>query len=82
MEVMGKVGDWEQVGSLLSVPESKRAEIMQQSSTEGKKSHLEYWVKTDPDASWEELAWTLYSAGEETAAAMVKMYLPKGTCIT
>ena len=80
---MGKVEDLEEVGALLGVSESKRAEFKQQSSTKGKESHSlgEYWVKTDPDASWEMLAKILYSTGNETAAAMAKQYLLEGICI-
>ena len=83
-EVMGEVGDREVVWDVLGVPDSKRAEIKQQSSTEGEKSRAlsQYWVNCDPDASWKELAWRLYRIGEERAAAMAKQYLPKGTCIS
>ena len=83
-EVMGEVGDREMVWVLLGVPESKLAEIKQQSSTEGEKSRAlsQYWVNCAPDASWKELANTLYLRGEERAAAMAKRYLPKGMCMT
>ena len=86
MEVMGVVGDREEVWGVfgLDVPESKRAEIKQQSSTEGEKSRAlsQYWVNCAPDASWKGLAWRLYRIGEEKAAAMARQYLPKGTCIS
>ena len=78
MEVMGKVQDWERVRGVLSVPPSKLDEIKEQSSTE-MEQHLEltkYWVNTDPDPSWEKLGRVLYTYGEETAAMMVKQYLP------
>ena len=83
-EVMGEVGRRERVWGLLNVPESKRAEIKQQSSTEGEKSRAlsQYWVNCAPDASWEELANILYLRGEERAVVMAKQYLPKGTCIS
>ena len=84
-EVMGEVGDREGVWVGLGVPDSKRAEIKQQSSTEGEKSRAlsQYWFNCFPDASWKRLAWTLYYQGEERAAAMAKQYLPmKGTCIS
>ena len=83
-EVMGEVGDREEVWSWLHVRESKRAEIKQQSSTEGEKSRAlsQYWINCAPDASWEGLATALYLSGEERAAAMAKQYLPKGTCIS
>ena len=82
--VMGEVGDRERVWRLFGVPDSKRAEIKQQSSTEGEKSRAlsQYWVNCSPHASWGKLAWTLYRSEEERAAAMAKQYLPKGTCIS
>ena len=82
-EVMAEVKDWEKVGSFLGVPPSKRREISQQSSTEREKSLAlgDYWVNTDPDASWEGLAWALYQKGEEKAAAVVKQYLQQGMCV-
>ena len=51
--------------------------------TEREKCHLleEYWVNTDPGASWKKLAVALYEEREERAAAMTKQYLPKGMCI-
>ena len=83
-EVMGEVGDKETVWVGLGVPESKLAEITQQSSTEGEKSRAvsQYWMNCNPDASWEELASVLYFEGEERAAVMAKQYLSKGTCIS
>ena len=81
-EVMVEVGDWEKVRWL--VPGSKREEISQQSSTEREKSLAvgDYWVNTDPDASWERLAWALYYKGEKRAAAVTKQYLQQeqGVC--
>ena len=91
MEVMELVGDWKSVArgdgiliSGLGIPDSKLQEIKQQSYTERDRSRLvgEYWVNTDPNASWRRLADVLYEEGEETALAMVKQYLPKGMCIT
>ena len=70
------------VGSSLGVPRSKRQEISQQSSTEREKSLAlgDYWVNTDPHASWEKLAWALYQWGEERALAVMKQYLQQGMC--
>ena len=83
-EVMREVGNWERVVGVfgLSIPYSKLQEIKQQSYTERDRSRLagEYWVNTDPDASWLVLGRALYEEGEETALAMVKQYLPKGMC--
>ena len=84
-EVMGEVGDRERVWIRLGVRNSKRAEIKQQSSTEGEKSRAlsQYWVNCHPNASWQGLADALYYWGEERAVAMAKQYLPmKGTCIS
>ena len=77
---MAEVGDWERVGSWLDVPYSKLQEIKQQSSTEREKSLAlgDYWVNTDPHASWEKLARVLYKIGEERALAVAKQYLQQG----
>ena len=74
------VGDWEEMGGLLDVPEPKLHEINQQSSSDELKCHTlcDYWVSTDPDASWGKLARALYENGEERAAAVAKTFLPKG----
>jgi len=91
MEVMGKVEDWVRVArgdgiftSGLGFPDSKLLEIKQQSSSERDKSRPlgRYWVNTDPDASWVRLGRVLYKVGEETAAVMVKQYLPKGMFVS
>ena len=84
-EVMAEVGDWVSVGGLfgLGVPPSKVQEISQQSSTETEKSLAlgDYWVNTDPDASWEKLARVLYRRGEERAVAVTRQYLQQqGMC--
>jgi len=90
-EVMGKVEDWVRVArgdgiftSGLGFPDSKLLEIKQQSSSERDKSRSlgRYWVNTDPDASWVRLGRVLYKVGEETAAVMVKQYLPKGMLVS
>ena len=84
MKVMGEVGDWEEVGDLLRVPDSKLQEIKQLSTSDKEKSQSlgRYWVTNAPGASWERLGYALYQEGEETAAAMVKQYLPKCMCIS
>ena len=83
-EVMAEVGDWWKVGSVLRVPDSKLYEIKHQSSTEREKSLAlgDYWVNTDPDASWEKLAMELYCCGEKRALAVTKQYLQQqqGVC--
>ena len=79
-EVMAEVGKWERVRNLLGVPCSKRQKIKQQSSTEREKclELVDYWVNTDPDASWERLARVLYEVGEERALVVTKQYLQQG----
>ena len=82
-EVMAEVKNWIGVGISLGVPPSKLEEISQQSSTVREKSLAlgDYWVNTDPDASWERLARELYRKGEERAAAVTKQYLQQqGMC--
>ena len=87
-EVMAEVGNWKDVASGgflrfgLGVPYSKRQEISQQSSTEREKSLAlgDYWVNTDPDASWEKLARELYRREEHRALAVMKQYLQQGMC--
>ena len=80
-EVMAEVEDWRNVGIRIGVPLSKLQEIRHQSSTEREKNLAlgDYWV-TDPDASWERLAWVLYQKGEERPLAIVKQYLQQGMC--
>ena len=81
-EVMAEVGNWERVGNWLDVPVSKLQEIIQQSSTAREKSLAlgDYWVNTDPEASWEKLAKVLYRWREERALAVMKQYLQQGMC--
>ena len=88
-EVMGKVGNWEWVarGNCrcgLGIPDFKLQEIKQQSYTKRDRSRLagEYWINTDPNASWRRLANVLYEQGEDSALLMVKQYLPKGMYIS
>ena len=81
-EVMAEVVNWGLVGATLGVPHSKGQEIRQQSSTEREKSLQlgDYWVNTDPDASWEKLTKVLYQWGEKRALALMKQYLQQGMC--
>ena len=81
-EVMAGVGHWVNVGDGLGVLTSKLQEILQQSSTERKKSLAlgDYWVNTDPEASWERLAKVLYQRREDRALAVMKQYLQQGMC--
>ena len=79
---MAEVEDWMKVGSNLGVPHSKQQEISEQSPTEREKSLAvgDYWVNTDPDASWEKLAMLLYQREEERALAVMKQHLQQGMC--
>ena len=81
-EVMAEVGNWWSVVFELGVPRSKREEISQQSSTERERCLAlgDYWVNTDPDASWERLATKFYHRREERAVAVTKQYLQQGMC--
>ena len=77
-EVMAEVvGNWVRVVGWLGVPPSKQQEISQQLSTEKERffALVDYWVNTDPDASWEKFARVLYQKGEERALAVTKQYL-------
>ena len=76
-DVMTEVENWKNVGIALGVPGSKLRELNRQSSTEREKCLVlgEYWVNTDPDASWEELSRVLYQKGQERALAVTKQYL-------
>ena len=83
-EVMREVGNREFVWDWLGVPESKRTELMLQSSTEMEKNHAmsQYYVNSSPDATWKKITESLYYSGEERAAEMAKQYLPKGMCVS
>ena len=84
-EVMAEVGNWINVGSWLGIPDSKQLEIKQQSSTEREMTLAlgDYWVNTDPNASWEKVIRVLYQKGEEKALAMTKQHLQQqqGMCV-
>ena len=83
-KVMGEVENWWAIGTSLHVLHFKLKEIKYQFSAMKDGSHAlgEYWIKTDPDASWENLASQLYMNGEERAATLAKQFLPSGmhTC--
>ena len=82
-EVMAEVGYWWSVGFELGVPYSKLKGIKQQSSTERDMCLAlgDYWVNTDPNASWEKLANVLYNNGDGSVAAVAKQYLQQGMCV-
>ncbi len=80
--VMGKVGDWREVGVSLGVPRSRLKQIEDTHSTEeGKKfSLVRYYLRTVHDASWERIAGALYYRHEDSALAVVKelFHSPQG----
>ena len=80
MEVIGKVADRKQFWRSLGVPLFKFQEMAMQSITEEKRSLslVQYWLNTDPRASWKKLGRILYHRGEEGAAAVVKQNFPTG----
>ena len=82
-EVMADVEDWWSVGDALDVPYSKLQRIEQQSSTEREMCLAlgDYWVNTDPNASWEKLAKVLYKEGDGSVAAVANQYLQQGMCV-
>ena len=79
---MAEVGNWWGVGDWLGVSTSKLQEIIQQLSTEREKRLAlgDYWVNTDPVATWEKLARVLYQRREDRALAVMKQYLQQGMC--
>jgi len=69
------------LSSGLEIPFSKREEINSSYNwMDRRRLTAEYWVNTDPRASWQCLADVLYQEGEDSALMMVKQYLPKGMC--
>ena len=83
MSVMKEVSDWRSVARSLhvGVPHPVVQRIEDQYTTEREKSCAarEWWVNTDPSASWMNLALALYYEGEYGAVEKVSQYLPKGT---
>ena len=83
MAVMKEVSDWRRVARsvYVDVPSPVVQRIKDQYTTERENSCAtwEWWVNTDPSASWDSLARALYHAGEYEALEKVAQYLPKGT---
>ena len=61
------------VGYELDVPISQLCQMTQDFCALG-----EYFVQTDPHASWKRLARELHRQGEEEAATAAKQFLPVG----
>ena len=90
-EVMAEVGDWVEVATFLEITDFVQEIVKdkafervfkgEEKLSEREASCLmgEYWVNTDPDASWEKLSMVLYHAkNAEKATAMAKQHLPQG----
>ena len=65
------------LGSVLSVPDHKRAEIKQQHSTQTNRMRaiIEYWLSVDPAPSWRKLLFTLEYCGLCQAEDKVKPHV-------
>ena len=74
---MEGVGDWDDVGDWLSVPDTILIKISDEcSSVDEKISTLANYVVTSlPNINWEEIAAALYWCDEERAVERVKSYL-------
>ena len=72
---MDEIKDLERVRSLLGVPEHM---VDYPSEREQKHAVGNYYLQTDPDASWEDLTGSLYLAEEYSAVEKAKQHLPKG----
>ena len=83
MAVMKEVSDWRRVARSGHVgvpsPVVRRIEDQYTTETEQSCATWEWWVNTDPSASWMDLALALYHEGEDRALEKVSQYLPKGT---
>ena len=83
--IMMKVGDWDNVGYHLNIPNSRRIFIREQfSAEEERKAALaRYWVEASPWASWFTLAKKLYHCEQQEAVEATRKFLPSdvGMCI-
>ena len=83
MAVMKDTCDWRSVArsGYVNVPPPVKRRIEDQYTTETEQSCAtwEWYVNTQPLASWEWIALALYHAGEDRAMEKVAQYLPKGT---
>ena len=72
---MDEIKDLEEVRSSLYFPDH-----MVDHLSEREKKHAvgNYYLQTDPRASWEDLTWRLYIAEEYSAVEKAKQHLPKG----
>ena len=71
------VRDVERLANVLEVPDTKRAEVEQQSASaeERREGLVKYYMDTHPYASWEGLGGELLSRGEEAAMEEVKVHI-------
>ena len=65
------VANWQWLGQLLGVPESRLNVIT------GKKSMLEDWLQNHPAPSWKLVAWALYGSWELTEHSVLKQLYGK-----
>ena len=72
---MDEIKDLQRVRSLLRVPEHMLYHL---SEREKKHAVCNYYLQTDPDASWEDLTESLYITKEYSAVEKAKQHLPKG----
>ena len=72
---MDEIKDLESVRDWLDVPKRMLDHL---SEREKKHAVGNYYLKTDPDASWEHLTLRLYVTEEYSAVEKAKQHLPKG----
>ena len=72
---MDEIKDLEEVRIYLGVPDHVVDHL---SGREKKHAAGNYYLQTDPLASWEDLTWRLYVTEEYSAVEKAKQHLPKG----
>ena len=77
--IFEEVNDWQRVRTQLDVPE--HLVHKQQHLTKGEQKHVigEWYVRTSPLASWEDLTMRLYNIEEDEAVEEAKQHLTNGT---
>ena len=73
--IMDEIKDLEEVRDWLNVPDHMVDHL---SEREKKQTVGNYYLKTHPRASWEDLTQSLYLAEEYSAVEKAKQHLPKG----
>ena len=82
-----EVPDWEMLGCKLGIKEYKIKEIANDRSHRNphlcKKDLLDHWMKSDVEASWEQMAAALDDMDEKTAASGIRaVYCSRGVTMT